>query len=298
MKKSDVVLNVELPGVKLFKKGKVRDVFDLGDRLLIVATDRISAFDCVLPNGIPDKGKVLTMISAFWFSFISEIAQNHIVSTDVDTFPQELKKHSALLKNRSMLVRKTEAIEIESVVRGYLSGSAWKEYKETGEVSGIKLPKGLKESSKLPELIFTPAIKAKTGHDENISEKKMMGLVGEKTGNFLKEKSIEIYKQASDYADSKGIIIADTKFEFGKIGNDIILIDEVLTPDSSRFWPKNGYSPGRAQPSFDKQFVRDYLLTLDWDKTPPAPKLPKDVIKKTSEKYMEAYSMITGRDSF
>jgi len=293
--KKDVVLNVELPGVRLFKKGKVRDVFDLDDKLLLVATDRISAFDCVLPNGIPSKGKVLTMLSSFWFDFTSDIVPNHIISTDADSFPAPLKEHTDLLAKRSMLVKKSEAIEIECVVRGYLSGSGWKEYKESGEVCGIKLPAGLKESSKLTEPIFTPAIKAKTGHDENISEKKMIDLIGEQTGRAIKEKSLAIYKQASDYADSKGIIIADTKFEFGKVGNEIILIDEILTPDSSRFWPKDKYSPGKSQPSFDKQFVRDYLLTLDWDKTPPAPKLPADVIRKTSAKYLEAYTMITGR---
>jgi len=294
---TDVLLKTELPGIKIFRNGKVRDVFDLEDKLLLVASDRISAFDCILPNGIPSKGAVLTALSNFWFDFMQGTIESHLISTDVDTFPNELKKHSAILAKRSMLCKKTEAIEIECVVRGYLSGSAWKEYKKTGEVSGIKLPKGLKESDKLPEPIFTPAIKAKSGHDENISEKKMMDLIGEKDGNILKEKSLNVYKQASEYADSKGIIIADTKFEFGKLGKDIILIDEVLTPDSSRFWPKDKYAPGKAQPSFDKQFVRDYLETLDWDKNPPAPKLPAEVIKKTTAKYVDAYKMITGRDS-
>jgi phosphoribosylaminoimidazole-succinocarboxamide synthase len=292
----DVVLNVELPGIRLYKKGKVRDVFDLDEHLLIVATDRISAFDCVLPNGIPDKGKVLTMLSAFWFDFTSEIVPNHLISTDVDNYPRNLREFSDLLSKRSMLVKRSEAIEIECVVRGYLSGSAWKDYKSTGEVAGIKLPKGLKESSKLPEPIFTPSIKARSGHDENITEKKMIDIIGESTGRTLKEKTMNIYRQASEYTEARGIIIADTKFEFGKLGNDIIVIDEMLTPDSSRFWPKDTYAPGKPQPSFDKQSVRDYLETLDWDKTPPAPKLPVEVVKKTAAKYLDAYKMITGRE--
>jgi phosphoribosylaminoimidazole-succinocarboxamide synthase len=294
---NDVKLNIELPGVKLFKKGKVRDIFEVGDNLLIVATDRLSAFDCILPSGIPGKGKVLTGLSAFWFGSLKDVVQNHLITVDVDSFPNELRKHSNTLKGRSMLVKKTEVIEIECVVRGYLSGSAWKDYKKDGEVAGIKLPKGLRESDKLPELIFTPAIKAKSGHDENISEKKMMDLVGESVGNIIKDKSMNLYKQASEFASSRGIIIADTKFEFGKLGNDIIWIDEALTPDSSRFWPKDQYSPGKPQASFDKQFVRDYLETLDWDKTPPAPKLPKDVVEKTASKYFEAFRLLTGRDS-
>ncbi len=294
---SEVLLNIKLPGVKLFKKGKVRDIFNLDDNLLIVATDRISAFDCILPNGIPNKGKVLTGLSAFWFNFTSGIVPNHMIAIDVDSFPRKLKKYSSTLSGRAMLVKKTEVIEIECVVRGYLSGSAWREYKSSGEVSGIKLPQGLKESDKLPEPIFTPAIKAKTGHDENITEKKMIDLIGENVARVIKEKSLSVYKYARGFADSKGIIIADTKFEFGKIGDEIVLIDEILTPDSSRFWPKEGYLPGRPQPSFDKQFTRDYLDSLDWDKSPPAPKLPDDVVKKTAFKYFEAYRMITGRES-
>ena len=292
---SEILLDISLPGVKLFKKGKVRDVFDLEDKLLIVATDRISAFDCVLPNGIPDKGKVLTQLSAFWFNFTAEIVPNHVISSDIDTYPRALAKYAHILAGRSMLVKKADVIEIECVVRGYLSGSAWKEYKTDGMVAGIKLPAGMKESDKLPEPTFTPSIKAKTGHDENITEKKMIDLIGAEVGREIKEKTLAVYKEASEYAESRGIMIADTKFEFGKFENEIILIDEILTPDSSRFWPKDKYEPGKAQPSFDKQFVRDYLESLDWDKNPPAPKLPNDVVSKTAEKYREAYRVLTGR---
>jgi len=294
---SEVLLDIDLPGINLFKKGKVRNVFDLNDKLLIVASDRISAFDCVMPNGIPNKGKILTMLSSFWFSFTQDIVDNHLISTDADSYPRELKKFLSVIAGRSMLVKKADLIEIECVVRGYISGSAWKEYKASGEVAGIKLPSGLKESDKFPEPLFTPSIKAKTGHDENITEKKMIDFTGESVGKTIKEKSLAVYKAASDYAEGKGIIIADTKFEFGKYDNQIILIDEILTPDSSRFWPMDKYSPGKGQPSFDKQFLRDWLETLDWDKNPPAPKLPDEVIQKTAEKYMEAYKMLTGRET-
>ena len=293
----EILLNIELPGVRLFKKGKVRDIFDLDDKLLIVATDRLSAFDCILPDGIPGKGKILTALSAFWFNFTSGMIPNHMIATDVDSFPAELRKYSHILEGRSMLVTKTELIEIECVVRGYLSGSAWKEYKTSGEVCGIKLPANLSESDMLPEPIFTPAIKARSGHDENISEKKMVDLVGEGVARAIKEKTLAIYNQASDYAKTKGIIIADTKFEFGKLKNDIVIIDEMLTPDSSRFWPLEGYTPGRPQPSFDKQYVRDYLERITWDKNPPAPRLPGDVIRKTAFKYFEAFRLLTGREA-
>jgi phosphoribosylaminoimidazole-succinocarboxamide synthase len=295
---NQVLLNIELPGIKLFKKGKVRNVFDLGDKLLLVASDRISAFDSVMPNGIPDKGKILTQLSAFWFDFTKKIIDNHMITADVNKFPADININTdvkKVLDKRSMLGKKTESIDIECVARGYLSGSAWKEYQQSGSVCGIKLPAGLKESDKLPETIFTPATKAASGHDENISEKKMMDIIGTETGTFLRDKTLEIYNKAGEYASSRGIIIADTKFEFGKLDNKIILIDEILTPDSSRFWPKDTYKPGGAQPSYDKQFVRDYLISIKWDKEPPAPRLSEEVVMKTREKYLEAYKMITGR---
>lgn len=294
-----VLLNIELPGIKLFKKGKVRNVFDLGDKLLLVASDRISAFDSVMPNGIPDKGKILTQISAFWFDFTKSIIDNHMITANVNEFPEEIKIHEdikKILDKRSMLGKKTSSIDIECVARGYLSGSAWKEYKESGSVCGIKLPAGLKESDKLPEPIFTPATKAASGHDINISEKEMKDRVGEEVGNILKKKTLEIYNKARDYADKKGIIIADTKFEFGKLDNKIILIDEILTPDSSRFWPKDTYKPGGPQPSFDKQFVREYLISIKWNKEPPAPRLSEEVVEKTREKYLEAFKRLTGKN--
>jgi phosphoribosylaminoimidazole-succinocarboxamide synthase len=293
-----VLLDIELPGIPLFKRGKVRNVFDLGDKLLLVASDRISAFDSVMPNGIPDKGKILTQISAFWFEFTKSIVDNHMISSDVAKFPADIKINEdvkKVLDKRSMLGKKTKSIDIECVARGYLSGSAWKEYQETGSVCGIKLPGGLKESDKLPEPIFTPATKAASGHDINISEKEMKDRVGEEVGNFLKEKTIAVYNAARDYADSKGIIIADTKFEFGFSDDKIILIDEILTPDSSRFWPKDTYKPGGTQPSFDKQFVRDYLISIKWNKEPPAPRLSEEVVQKTREKYLEAFKRLTGK---
>ena len=296
----EVLLDIKLPGIKLYKKGKVRNVFDLGEKLLLVASDRISAFDSVMPNGIPDKGKILTQISAFWFDFTKSTIENHMISADVYKFPSEIKINEDIKKvldKRSMLVKKTKMIEIECVARGYLSGSGWKEYQESGSVCGIKLPSGLKESDKLPEPIFTPATKAASGHDINISEKEMKDRVGVEIGNILKEKTLAVYNAARDYADTKGIIIADTKFEFGQLGNKIILIDEILTPDSSRFWPKDKYKPGGAQPSFDKQFVRDYLISIKWDKEPPAPRLSDEVVVKTRVKYLEAYQRLTGKKS-
>ncbi len=291
------LIETKLP-LKVFAKGKVRDIYDLGDKLLMIATDRISAFDCVIPNGIPLKGMVLTAISIYWFNYTKNIIRNHLITGDVKKFPEELKDYSGILRGRSMLVWKAKRIDIECVVRGYLSGSAWKEYKEIGEVCGIELPSGLVESEKLPEPIFTPAIKASSGHDENISEERAAELVGNEIKEELKKKSIEIYRKASKRAESNGIIIADTKFEFGLKEGKVILIDELLTPDSSRFWPRDEYEPGRPQKSFDKQFVRDYLESIGWGKEPPAPELPKEIVEKTSEKYLTAYRLITGKEIF
>lgn len=292
---NNVLLKTDFKDLKLFRRGKVRDVYDLGDKLLIVSTDRISCFDVVLPSGIPDKGKVLTAISIFWFDFIKNIIPHHLISTDVDKYPPELKKYKEQLDGRSMLVLKTKPLPVECVVRGYLSGSGWKEYKEKQSVCGINLPNGLKESDKLPEVIFTPSTKADVGHDQNINQKYVEDLIGVDLADQLKKVSIDIYKLASDYALSKGIIIADTKFEFGIYNGKMIIIDEVLTPDSSRFWPLVEYRPGGPQPSFDKQFVRDYLETSNWDKTPPGPELPDEIIKKTSEKYLDAYQKLTAK---
>jgi phosphoribosylaminoimidazole-succinocarboxamide synthase len=292
---SKPITNIDIPGIPLFKRGKVRDVFDLGDKLLIVATDRISAFDSVIPTPIPDKGKILNMLSLFWFDHTKKIIDNHVVTADVKKYPKELQKYSDILDKRSVIGRKAKLIEIECVVRGYLSGSAWAEYKEKGSVSGIKLPSGLKESSRLPEPIFTPSTKASTGHDINITEAEMRKIVGDEVSDVLKNKTLEVYKAACKHAESKGIIIADTKFEFGEIGGKIILIDEVLTPDSSRFWPKDSYREGGPQKSFDKQFVRDYLISINWDRNPPAPPLTPEVVAKTREKYLEAYEKLTGR---
>lgn len=292
---SKPIISIDLPGIKLFKRGKVRDVFDLGDKLLIVATDRISAFDSVIPTPIPDKGKILNMLSLFWFDHTKKIIDNHVVTADIQKYPKELQKYSDILDKRSVIGKKANLIEIECVVRGYLSGSAWAEYKEKGSVSGIKLPSGLKESSRLPEPIFTPSTKAATGHDINITEAEMRKTVGDKVADVLKNKTLEVYKAACKHAESKGIIIADTKFEFGEIGGKIILIDEILTPDSSRFWPKDTYREGGPQKSFDKQFVRDYLISINWDKNPPAPPLTPEVVGKTREKYLEAYQKLTGR---
>lgn len=290
------MLKTEFSDLKLFRRGKVRDVYDLGDKLLIVSTDRISCFDVVLPSGIPYKGKVLTSISAFWFDFIKDVIAHHLITADVEKYPSELKKYKKDLAGRSMLVLKTKPLPVECVVRGYLSGSGWKEYKQKQSVCSIKLPAGLKESAKLDQPIFTPSTKADVGHDENVNQEYIEKLLGRDMAEKLKKISIEVYNRARDYALRKGIIIADTKFEFGIQNNQLIMIDEALTPDSSRFWPLEDYQPGQAQPSFDKQFVRDYLETLDWDKTPPGPALPEEIIVRTTQKYLDAYRKLTGKE--
>jgi len=292
-----VLLRTDFPELQLHTSGKVRDVYLLDDdHLLFVATDRISAFDWVLGTGIPHKGRVLTQISLFWFEFLSEIVPNHLVTADVERYPAAARKYADQLRERSMLVVRADMFPVECVVRGYLSGSAWKEYKATGKVCGIELPKGLTESDKLPEPIFTPATKATSGHDENISFEQMERVVGTERSRELRDLSLKIYGKAADYARKKGIIIADTKFEFGMGPRGITLADEVLTPDSSRFWPANQYQPGRAQDSYDKQYVRDYLEEIRWNKQPPAPALPPEVARKTSEKYLEAYHRLTDRE--
>ena len=286
----------DLKGFKLFRRGKVRDVYDLDNKLLIISTDRISCFDVVLSDCVPHKGEILTQLSIFWFDLIKDLIPHHLLSTDYKDMPKELAPYRKTLEKRFMLVKKTRVIPFECVVRGYISGSGWKEYKKDKSVCGIELPAGLKESDKLPEPIFTPATKADVGHDMNVTQEYMEKEVGKEIFNKLKNASIAIYKKASQFAEKRGIIIADTKFEFGQLANgEVILIDEVLTPDSSRFWPKDEYKPGHGQPSFDKQFVRDYLESLDWNKTPPSPRLPKDIITKTTEKYNQALKMITGR---
>jgi phosphoribosylaminoimidazole-succinocarboxamide synthase len=290
------LLNTALEGLTLHRRGKVRDVYEIDDRLLIVATDRISAFDYVLGSGIPDKGKVLTQLSGFWFDRMGDLVPHHLMSMDVQTFPEPARRHAEQLRGRTMLVRKTDPVPIECVARGYLSGSGWKEYQQTGRVCGIALPSGLRESDRLPEPIFTPATKAETGHDVNISEEEAGRLVGADLVSRLKRLTLEIYSRGVAHAESKGIIIADTKFEFGLAGptNEIVLIDEVLTPDSSRFWPRDQYEPGHGQPSFDKQYVRDYLEEIKWNKQPPVPSLPDDVIRRTREKYVEAFRLLSG----
>jgi phosphoribosylaminoimidazole-succinocarboxamide synthase len=289
-----LVLETNLEGLKPPRRGKVRDIYDLGDKLLIVATDRISAFDVVLPNAVPEKGRVLTQISKYWFAQTERIVKNHVISTEVKDFPPACKPHAAVLEGRSMLVKKTQSLPVECVVRGYLTGSGLKEYKLTGSVSGVKLPAGLTDASRLPEPIFTPSTKAEVGaHDENIDFDTVVKLVGKETAEKIKSYTISIYKKACEIAEPKGIIIADTKLEFGMYQGEVILIDEVLTPDSSRFWPKNDYKVGVSQKSFDKQFVRDYLLSLAWNQKPPAPVLPDDVVMRTSEKYLEVLRMLT-----
>jgi len=290
-----VVLETNLDGLTLARRGKVRDVYDLGDHLLIVATDRISAFDYILGSGIPDKGKVLTQLSAFWFDHVGDLVPHHVVAVDVDQFPAVTKPHREVLRGRSMLVKKTEPLPVECVARGYISGSGWKDYKQTGAVCGISLPAGLRESDRLPEPIFTPATKAESGHDENISEAQAGAIVGEALVKRLRELTLSIYARGVEHASECGIMIADTKFEFGMIGSQLILIDEVLTPDSSRFWPKDTYEPGKSQFSFDKQFVRDHLEAIGWNKQPPVPSLPDDVVERTRDKYLEAYKRLTGR---
>jgi len=291
-KMNTVVAQTDFPGLKLRGRGKVRDIYELGDRLLIVATDRLSAFDVVLPTPIPDKGRVLTQLSAFWFDKLTDVVPNHVIS--ITNFSGELSPFATALDGRAMLVRRTEPVPIECVVRGYISGSGWKDYQKTGAVCGIALPAGLRESEHLPEPIFTPSTKATTGHDENISFEQTIERVGRRLAEKLRDTSLTIYQRAAEYAAARGIIIADTKFEFGLVADQMIWIDEALTPDSSRFWPGNQYSAGKAQPSFDKQYVRDYLERIGWNKQPPAPALPPDVVAKSREKYLEAYRGITG----
>jgi phosphoribosylaminoimidazole-succinocarboxamide synthase len=290
------LLETSLDGLTLHRRGKVRDVYDVGGDLLIVATDRISAFDYVLGSGIPDKGKVLTQLSGFWFDRMSGLVPHHLLSLDADAFPEPARRHADVLHGRSMLVRRTSPIPVECVARGYLSGSGWKEYQKSGTVCGIELPAGLRESERLPQPIFTPATKEESGHDVNISEAEAGRLVGSALVGRLKELTLEIYTRGVAHAESKGIIIADTKFEFGQAGDELILIDEVLTPDSSRFWPRDQYEPGHGQPSFDKQFVRDYLEEIRWNKQPPVPSLPDEVVRRTREKYTEAFRLLTGRE--
>lgn len=291
-----VLLETTLPGVKLFSRGKVRDVYEVSaNRLLIVATDRLSAFDVVMAEGIPDKGRVLTQLSVFWFNFLRDAVPSHFLTADVSEYPPELRRFADQLAGRSMLVEKTKPFPIECVVRGFLAGSGWKDYRATGAVCGIKLPAGRRESDKLEQPIFTPATKAQTGHDENISWEETVSTVGRAAAEKLRELSLAIYLKARHYAEGREILIADTKLEWGLVGDRIILIDEVLTPDSSRFWPKASYEPGKSQPSFDKQFVRDYLESTRWNKQPPPPPLPPEVVEKTSEKYREAYRLLTGQ---
>jgi phosphoribosylaminoimidazole-succinocarboxamide synthase len=295
------LLETSFSDLKLHGRGKVRDIYQVGDDLLIVATDRISAFDYVLGSGIPDKGKVLTQLSAFWFDRMDDLVPHHVIATEVAKMPSALQPHRDVLKGRSMLCRRTRPIPIECVARGYLSGSGWKEYQQSGRVCGVKLPAGLRESDRLPEPIFTPATKAESGHDVNISEDEAATIIGRDLATRLKQLTLEIYRRGCEHAESKGIIIADTKFEFGLIGagdpsREVVLIDEVLTPDSSRFWPKDQFQPGQGQPSFDKQYVRDYLDEIRWNKQPPVPALPDPVVQKTREKYVEAFRRLSGRE--
>ena len=301
------LLETSLEGLTLHRRGKVRDVYEIGDALLIVATDRISAFDYVLGSGIPDKGKVLTQLSGFWFERMGNLVPHHLVSMDPETYPDPARRHADVLRGRSMLVRRTNPIPVECVARGYLSGSGWKEYQQTGAVCGVKLPAGLRESDRLPEPIFTPATKEESGHDINISEEHAGRLIGADLIARLKALTLEIYSRGAAHAESKGIIVADTKFEFGLArrggfgaeaadDQEIVLIDEVLTPDSSRFWPRSEYEPGHGQPSFDKQFVRDHLEQIRWNKQPPVPSLPDDVIRRTHDKYVEAFRLLSGRE--
>lgn len=291
------VYQTELPDLKLIQRGKVRDIYELEDMLLMVATDRLSAFDVVMPDPVPDKGRVLTQISMFWFEQMASLVENHVISADVQSFPADCRAYADTLGGRSMLVKKARPLPIECIVRGYISGSGWKSYGRSGEVCGIALPQGLQESDKLPEPIFTPSTKAESGtHDVNISFAEAADMIGSALAEKVKSLSLAIYKKGADLAAERGIIIADTKFEFGVFDDDLILIDEVLTPDSSRFWPRNSYAPGGAQKSYDKQFVRDYLNSLEWDKTPPAPELPAEVIKGTRQRYIEALKQLTGDD--
>jgi phosphoribosylaminoimidazole-succinocarboxamide synthase len=293
---NQVILKTDLAGVERYARGKVRDVYSVDSRLVIIATDRISAFDYVLGTGIPDKGRVLTQLSLFWFDFLRDVTANHLLTANVAEYPDPLPQFRDQLEGRSMLVKRAKMIEIECVARGYISGSGWKEYQHQGTVCGIRLPEGLRESDKLPEPIFTPATKAQSGHDENVSFEHVVSLIGEDLAKRLRSLTLEIYARAARYAETKGIIIADTKFEFGFVGDELVLGDEVLTPDSSRFWPAETYRPGGAQHSFDKQYVRDYLESIRWNKQPPAPGLPAEVAEKTGEKYRQAYRVLTGRN--
>jgi phosphoribosylaminoimidazole-succinocarboxamide synthase len=289
------VIETNFKGINLIKRGKVRDVYDLGNELLMVATDRISAFDVVMPDPIPEKGKILTRISLYWFDIMKPLLPNHVISGDVDDYPESCRPHMDVLRGRSMLVKKTEPLPIECIVRGYISGSGWNDYQASGEVCGIKLPAGLKESAKLPEPVFTPSTKAETGvHDINIDFNEAVKMIGKRLADKVRELSIAIYKKGADFAHKKGIIIADTKFEFGILEDELMLIDEILTPDSSRFWPLEFYQPGGPQKSYDKQYLRDYLLSIKWNKKPPAPSLPQDVISNTYNKYQEAFRQLTG----
>src|SRR4051794_2302704 len=294
--RTSTILSTDLPGLELHGRGKVRDVYRVDDQLLFIATDRISAFDYVLPSGIPDKGRVLTQLSIFWFDFLRDVTPTHFLTANLAEYPEALRPFSDQLAGRSMIVKRANMVEIECVARGYISGSGWKEYRENGTVCGIKLPTGLRESDKLPEPIFTPATKAQTGHDENVSFEHVVSLIGEDLARRLRDLTLEIYSRAARYAETKGIIIADTKFEFGFVGDELVLGDEVLTPDSSRFWPAETYKPGGAQFSFDKQYVRDYLESIKWNKQPAAPSLPEEVAEKTSAKYRQAYQVLTGSE--
>ena len=289
------ILETNLPGIRRYARGKVRDVYEAGEFLVIVATDRLSAFDCVLPAPIPDKGRVLTALTIFWLDLLRDIVPNHFVSATVGEYPSQFHPYRDQLEGRSMLVHRAKMIEIECVARGYISGSGWKDYRKDGKICGISLPAGLRESDALPEPIFTPATKAKSGHDENIPFETMLAEIGSSLASRVRELTLAIYKRASRYAQTRGILIADTKFEFGFLGDQLILADEVLTPDSSRFWPQATYKPGGPQPSFDKQYVRDYLESIHWNKQPPAPALPPEVVQRTSEKYREAYRVLTGK---
>ncbi|MBW1866283.1 MAG: phosphoribosylaminoimidazolesuccinocarboxamide synthase [Deltaproteobacteria bacterium] len=295
MKQKHTVLETDFHGLNLVKRGKVRDIYDLGDKLLMVVTDRISAFDVVMPDPLPGKGIILTQISLFWFDIMQSIIPNHVITADVDEYPEICRPYADSLRGRSMLVKKAVPLPVECIARGYISGSGWKSYKKSGDVCGIKLPPGLKESEKLPQPLFTPSTKADEGlHDINIEFKEAENLIGKSLAGQVRDLTLAIYEKGSKLAAGRGIIIADTKFEFGLIGNDLILIDEVLTPDSSRFWPKAFYEPGGAQKSFDKQYLRDYLNSLAWDKTPPGPSLPQEIINKTRSKYLEALTLLTG----
>lgn len=292
--RDQIVLKTQFPDLKLLNRGKVRDIYEIEDKLLIVATDRISAFDHILPTGIPGKGRILTQLSLFWFDLVRDIIPNHLITAEVSRFPTQTKKYAEILEGRSILVKKAKVWPVECVVRGYLAGSGWAEYQKRGTVCGLKLPVGLEQAAKLPIPIFTPAIKAETGHDENINLEQMEAIIGQSNARQLSQASVDIYKKAADYALAKGVIIADTKFEFGLYQGKIILVDEILTPDSSRFWPQTSYREGTNPPSYDKQYVRDYLNSIGWDKEPPVPPLPEEVVAKTAEKYRQAVAQLTG----